>query len=212
MLDTSEVIAAFTEEHVHKLTGLSRGRLRYWDKTGFFAPAYVGTGKSPFRRVYSFRDLVALRTLEMLRVQNNVPLQHLRKVADKLAHLKDELWTTTTLWVLNRRVVVQLTGDDKPQEVLSGQYVLGIPLGRVIADTERDVTALRRRADNDKGRVTKTRGISRNALVIAGTRIRVDSVRRLHEDGYSHEQILAEYPDLTEADIVAALGHKPLAA
>jgi hypothetical protein len=39
--DIGDVIAAFSEDHVYRLTGLSKGRLRYWDKTGFFAPTYT---------------------------------------------------------------------------------------------------------------------------------------------------------------------------
>jgi len=41
MLDISNIIAAFTEEQVERLTGLTKGRLRYWHRTGFFAPAFV---------------------------------------------------------------------------------------------------------------------------------------------------------------------------
>lgn len=213
MFDIGNVIAAFSEEHVQHLTKLSKGGLRYWDKTGFFAPAYRDENpRVPFSRVYSFRDIVALGTLEMLRVQNNVPLQQLRKVAQKLSHLKEDLWTNTTLWVLNRKVIFQEPGSTRPQEVVSGQYVLGIELNRVISDTQRDVETMRKRAPEQIGHLSRTRGISRNALVVAGTRIRVASIKRLHEDGYTTAQIIAEYPDLTEADVAAAINDGKKAA
>jgi len=51
----------------------------------------------------------------------------------------------------------------------------------------------------------RTPKISGNAPVMAGTRIRVVSIRRLHEDGYTVGEILAEYPHLTEADMSVAL-------
>ena len=93
-LDIASVIAAFSEEHVERITGLTKGRLRYWARTGFFRPSYAENDlRLPFSRFYAFKDIVALRTLEMLRVQNNVPLQHLRRVAESLSHLKDDLWT-----------------------------------------------------------------------------------------------------------------------
>ncbi|MBA3667402.1 MAG: MerR family transcriptional regulator [Sphingomonas sp.] len=77
MLDISNVIAAFDEDHASRLTRLSISRLRYWAKTGFFAPSYIEeSAAAPYSRFYSFRDIVALRTLEMLRVKNGVPLQH----------------------------------------------------------------------------------------------------------------------------------------
>jgi hypothetical protein len=70
-LDISNVVAAFSEEHVERITSLTKGRLRYWAKTGFFKPSYSEDDlRLPFSRFYSFKDIVALRTLEMLRVKN----------------------------------------------------------------------------------------------------------------------------------------------
>ena len=113
------------------MVGLSKGRLRYWARTGFFAPSFVEEdGRLPYSRFYSFKDIVALRTLELLRIQNNVPLQHLRKVAEKLSHLRDDLWTKTILFVENRKVVFVNPETQQPQEVVSGQYLLGIPRSR----------------------------------------------------------------------------------
>lgn len=209
MLDIDNAIAAFSEEQVQRLTNLTVGRLRYWHKTGFFTPAYVEEdSRFSNSRFYSFKDLVALRTLEMLRVQNNVPLQHLRKVAEKLSHLRDDLWTKTTLFVVNRKVVIVNEETGEPEEVVSGQYLLGIPLQKVVSDTKGDVEKMRSRSSEQFGSVVRNKAIGHNAWIIAGTRIPVASVRRLHEDGYTPEQIIEEYPDLTEADVKAALAHK----
>lgn len=209
MLDISNVIAAFSEEHVYRLTGLTPGRLRYWHKTDFFVPTFVEDDlRLPFSRFYSFKDVVALRTLEMLRVQNNVPLQHLRKVAEKLSHLEDALWTKTTLFVVNRKVVMVNEETGKPEEVVSGQYLLGITLLKVIDDTKSDIERMRQRSIDQIGNVSRTRSVMHNAWVVAGTRIPVMAVKRLHEDGYDSSRIIAEYPDLTEKDVMAALAHK----
>src|SRR5277367_4920861 len=90
-LDISSAIAAFSEEQVQRMTGLTIGRLRYWAKTEFFKPSFVEDNpRLPYSKFYSFKDIVALRTREMLRVQNNVPLQHLRLVAEKLSYLKSD--------------------------------------------------------------------------------------------------------------------------
>jgi DNA-binding transcriptional MerR regulator len=208
MLDVGNVLAAFTEEHVNRVTGLSVGRLRYWARTGFFQPSFVEDDlRLPYSRFYSFKDVVALRTLEMLRVQNGVTLQHLRKVAEKLSHLKEGLWTTTTLYVANRTVVFSDPITGKPQEVVSGQFVMEYPLIKIIEATSESIEAIGARAPDQVGKVVKIRGINRNAWTISGTRIPAASVRRLHEDGYSVERIIAEYPDLTEADVWAALSH-----
>ena len=207
-LDISSVVAAFSEEQVERITGLSKRRLRYWAKTEFFKPSFVEDNpRLPNSRFYSFKDMVALRTLERLRVRNNVPLQHLRKVAEVLSHLKDELWTATTLYVLDRQVVLSNPETGRPEEVVSGQCVLGIPLKEVIDDTGEKVARLRRRPPASIGKLRKNRSIGRNAWSVAGTRIAVGSIRRLHEDGYSVDRIIEEYPDLTPEDIDAALNH-----
>ncbi len=207
-LDISNVIAAFSEDQVERITGLNKGRLRYWARTDFFRPSFVEDDpRLAYSRFYSFKEFVALRTLEVLRIQHSVPLQQLRKVAEKLAHLKDELWTKTSLFVVNRRVIFQNPETGKPQEVVSGQYLLGIKLQKIISDTRNDVTTLNQRSSDSIGKVRKHRSIARNAWSIAGTRITVGSVKRFHEDGYSVNQIIAEYPDLTREDVQAALAH-----
>jgi uncharacterized protein (DUF433 family) len=208
-LDISNVVAAFSEEHVERITGLTKGRLRYWARTEFFKPSFTDEDlRLPFSRFYSFKDIVALRTLEMLRVQNNVPLQHLRRVAEKLSHLKDELWTKTTLFVVDRKVVIVNPETGTPQEVVSGQYLLGIPLKKVMEDTSADIIRMTSRPKTQLGHVSRTPGISRNAWVVSGTRIPVAAIKRLHEDGFDIKAIIEEYPDLTNEDVEAALRHK----
>ena len=208
MLDIGSVLAAFSEEHVSRVTGLSIGRLRYWARTGFFQPSFVEDDpRLPYSRFYSFKQVVALRTLEMLRVQNGVPLQHLRRVAEKLGHLKDDLWTKTSLFVANRKVVFSDPITGKPQEVVSGQFVMEYSLVQIVKETSESIEAIGARSPDQLGKVVKIRGVNRNAWTVSGTRIPIVSVRRLHEDGYSVDQIISEYPDLTEADVHAALSH-----
>ena len=207
-LDIDNVVAAYSEEQIGRMVGLTKSRLRYWARTEFFKPSFVEEdGRLPYSRFYSFKDVVALRTLEMLRVRNGVPLQHLRKVADSLAHMKDELWSRASLFVLDKKVLVVDPEFGQPQEIVSGQYVLRIPLSEVIEDTRNDILAFRSRPANTVGHLSRNRSIARNALVVSGTRIPVGSVLRLHEDGYTVDQIIAEYPDLTPEDIEAALTH-----
>lgn len=209
MSEIGNVIAAFSEASVERLTGLTSAQLRYWDKTGFFAPAYPDEDRrTPFSRIYSFKDVVGLRTLGLLRRQHNVSLQHLRQVAEKLSHLQDDLWARTTLYVLNRRVIVREPGSGRFREAVSGQYVLGIPLKRIVADTKRDAEKLLRRPDAKIGKVEQSRRVLRNALVIAGTRIPTAAIKRYKEAGFTVEQIIAEYPDLTPNDLEAALKYE----
>lgn len=205
-LDIRNVVAAFSEEQVQRMTGLTIGRLRYWAKTDFFKPSFVEDNpRLPYSKFYSFKDVVALRTLEILRVQNNVPLQQLRIVADRLSHLKSDLWTKTTLFVENRKVVIIDPENYTPYEVISLQYLLGIPLDQIIKETKADIIAFRGRPEDTVGRISRNRSVMRNAKVVSGTRIPVSSIVRLSEDGYTVDQIITEYPDLRPEDIEAAL-------
>ncbi len=214
MFKMDDVIAAFSEDQVERLTGLSKARLRYWANTGFFAPSFVEDNpRLPFGRVYSFKDAVALRVLERLRVRDGVPLQHLRKVAAQLSDLGADKWTATKLWVVNRKVLFQFPDSNPPREVVSGQYILPtIELRQVIAETDQDIQAMRIRSPQAIGRIVRMQGVSRKAWVLSGTRIKVGSIRRLHDDGYTTAQIIGEYPDLTPDDVEAALRHRQAAA
>ncbi len=204
------IVSAFSEENVGRLTGVSKRQLRYWDRTGFFTPAFPSEDRRvPFSRVYSFKDVLSLRTLNVLRNQYSVPLQHLRKVAEKLAHLSDAKWTATTLYVLSKKVVFVEPGTKALQEIVSGQYVIGIPLKTVVSDTRKDVEKLQKREESDVGKVERRRNVARNHPVMAGTRIPVSAVQRMAEDGLTARQIVAEYPSLTLDDVKAALLYRP---
>jgi uncharacterized protein (DUF433 family) len=209
-LNPDNLILAFSEDHVEHLTGISKSQLRYWDRTGFFVPAFAAENRRvAFSRIYSFRDVASLRVLNILRNQYGVPLQHLRKVARKLSHLAEDKWTKTTLWVWKRKVIFQDPDTEKPREVASGQYLIDFPLEPVIAATHRDVNdLLQLRPETSIGRVAKSRNVSHNEPVIAGTRIPVRAIKRFADEGYSVEQILEEYPSLAESDVRAALKHK----
>lgn len=203
------VVTAFSEEQVGRLTGLTKAQLRYWDDTNFFAPKLADKDRRrAYSRLYSFKDVVALRTLSMLRNQYEVPLQHLRKVAEKLSHLADDLWTKTTLYVLNKKVVFHEPGTGLPREVVSGQYVIGILLKTIISDLKKDVAKMHRRDPNKIGQVERSRYVNRNHWVVGGTRIPTATIRRFREAGYTMSQIIAEYPDLKVRDIKAALLHE----
>ncbi len=70
----SDIIQAFSEEHVERLTGLTKRQLRHWDRTGFFVPAFaVEDRRETLSRVYSFKDLVALRVLSVLHSLIRIP-------------------------------------------------------------------------------------------------------------------------------------------
>lgn len=209
MVDGNVVRAAFSEEQVERLTGVSRQQLRYWDRTDFFKPEFGEENRRvAYSRIYSFKDVASLRTLNVLRNQYNVPLQQLRKVATELTELSESGWNSVELFVLNRSVVFVEPDTEQYQEIVSKQYVIGLPLSVVISDTKRDIERMQRRDDDQLGQITRARNVRHNAWVVAGTRVKVETIKRFAEDGFSVKQILEEFPTLTEADVKAALAHK----
>jgi uncharacterized protein (DUF433 family) len=206
------IVAAFSEEQAERLTGITKAQLRYWDRTGFYRPSYTEDNRRvAFSRAFSFKDIVALRVLNALRNQCKISLQHLREVSERLGHLSDDpsRWTHTRLYPLNGRVVWYEEGSELPQVVTSGQYVVAVVLDDVVQETKAAVRSLTTVRDASKiGMIERSRFIVQNALVIAGTRIPVQAIKRFAEAGYSTSQILKEYPDITEKDVEAAIAYR----
>jgi len=208
-MEDRKIVQTFSEDMASRLTGVSVRQLRYWDRDGFFSPSLADDDRrQPFSRLYSFRDIVALKVLNTLRNDANVSLQHLRDTKTKLLALSESLWAETTLYVHNRRVAFVNPKTDVLEEVVSGQALLQIPL-QVASDNMRDaVKRLYERDPDSIGRLEKKRNVASNQLVIAGTRIPVANVKAFADAGYSIEKIKAEYPTLTKADIEAAISAK----
>jgi uncharacterized protein (DUF433 family) len=206
MSKNANVVSAFGEEQVQRLTGVTATQLRYWDRTDFFVPSLAAEDRRrPRSRVYSFRDLVCLKVINTLRNEAKVPLPHLRDVKEKLAHLGNDMWTRTTLYVLNRKVIVDNPETRRKEEIVTGQGVFQLPLQVVQSNMERAVKELWKRDETTIGKIQSTRGIVSNKPVVAGTRIPVSAIRAFHEAGYTIEQIREQYPVLTEDDVRAAL-------
>jgi uncharacterized protein (DUF433 family) len=202
----SNVVTAFTEDQVVRLTGISKGQLHYWDNTKFYRPSLAYENRRvASSRIYSFRDVVCLRVLNAIRNESDVPLPRLRQVKLKLQHLGEDLWAKTTLYVLNRNVVFFNPDTDRKEDVVTGQIVLEIPLKVVSGDMQKAVQRLHRRDKAFIGQFERHRSVLSNQEVIAGTRIPVRSVKAFANAGYSVDAIQKEYPTLTRQDIQAAI-------
>ena len=208
MTETTTVVAAFTEEHAARLTGISKRQLRDWDRAKFFVPSLAFEDRSaPLSRLYSFRDLVCLKVINALRNEAKVSLQHLRDVKNQLSHLGDDLWAKTTLYVLNRKVIFHNPERESREEVVTGQAILEIPLKVVSGNMADAIRVLRQRDQHSVGKIERQKHVAHNRAVVAGTRIPVRSVKAFADAGYSIEAIAKEYPTLTEEDIRAAIAH-----
>jgi uncharacterized protein (DUF433 family) len=207
-MSQNTLIAAFSEEHVVRLTGLTHGQLRSWDRAGFFKPRYAYEDRHvPYSRVYSFQDVVGLRTIAVLMKEYKISLQRLRKVAEELIRRGYEHWADVKLYVVKKQVHFRCPKSEEIEGVWDGQLAM-VPVVDVISDVEARVQELKKRDDSQLGQVERNKYVVRNSPVVAGTRIPTAAIRRFKEAGYSVPQILQQYPTLTTEDVQAALVHE----
>lgn len=200
-------LAAFTAEHVCRLTGLSPRQVSYWDRTGFFSPTLLDENRRrTFARIYSFRDVVGLRTIAILRNRHAVPLQELRRVGEWLHSKHDAPWSSIKFALKGNKVVFfdPLSGEAvEPRG--AGQEVLPVALESIANEMREASALLLERRGEQVGQIARNRYVVHNAWVVAGTRIPTSAIWNYHQAGYDSEEIIREYPRLTAADVAAAV-------
>ena len=201
---------AFTAAHASRLTGLSDRQLRYWDSRGIFRPAYADEDRRrPYSRIYSFRDIVGLRTIALLLKQYRVPLPEVEAVGEWLSKRYEAPWASLRFFVVDRRALFEEpeTGS-RYQARPPHQIPLLIDIGPIEHDMREAARALRNRRPEDIGKVMRHRYVAHNADVLAGTRIPTHAIWEFYEAGYDRDAILAQYPTLTTSDVDAAIEHE----
>ena len=79
----------FSAEQASHFTGSTAHQLRYWDRIGLVKPSVQSTrGRPGVRRLYSFRDLVALRVVRSL-LDGGMSLQRVRRAYEYLRRKAD---------------------------------------------------------------------------------------------------------------------------
>jgi len=205
MSNKSEIIAALAEEHICRITGLTKGQLRAWDKRGFFVPKHVFDDRSQvYSRIYSFKDAVGLKALSVLRKKYKISLSKLEAVAELLKEKGFSHWADVKLYVIKKQVYFQKSGSKKIEGLEDGQFAM-LEIIDVIADVNQKVSELKQRGASQIGSVERNKFVARNSSVISGTRIPTAAIRRYIDAGYSITDILTDYPTLTKEDVKAAI-------
>ena len=133
----------YTAQQATRLTGCTPHQLRYWDKVALVQPSIQQTGGRPGRRrLYSFRDLVALRVVRSL-LDNGMSIQrvrrawdYLRRTADMDAHLADVRLVTD-----GHTIFAVATDEDELLDALrQGQLAFFIAINEITQTVEDDVT------------------------------------------------------------------------
>lgn len=197
----------FPPEEAARLAGVGMSRLRYWVREYAVLPERQ-TMTATMPAFFTFRDVVALRVLAALR-NLGVPLQQLRKVGDRLAERVDldTPWSKLRFWLAGKEVYFTDPTDGAIEHAFTGQMTDKelFDLQPVVAALEKEIVRSRSRKASDRGKVTRTRGVMGSQPCIAGTRIPTRAIWDFHQAGYTVPQIIEQYPDLSRADVSAAL-------
>lgn len=188
------------------LTGLSEDQVGSWRRDGFYIPHYPSG-------LYSFRDIVGLRTLAILRNDRNISRQKLKRFGEWLMERYDEPWSTLRFATDGDEVV--LLEDDERMVSASppGQgHLAPFPVDKVELAMRTRALETSRRAADELGEISRRRGVQGGRACVAGTRIPTSAIMEFHRAGYTAAEIVAEYPGLTEGDVEAAIAEERGAA
>lgn len=134
---------SFTAEQACRLSNCTHHQLRYWDRVGLVKPSIQGSGGRPgVRRLYSFRDLVALRVVRSL-LDNGMSLQRVRRAWDYLrreGEMEDHL-ADVKLVTDGQSIFAVSSNDDELLDALrQGQLAFFVAIDEITREVEEDVT------------------------------------------------------------------------
>jgi uncharacterized protein (DUF433 family)/DNA-binding transcriptional MerR regulator len=201
----ADPVLALDSDRVSGLTGIPRSTLTHWENRGVFQASYVDPNpRTPFRRIYSFRDVVSLRTLALIRRDAKVSFQEVLAASRYLSKFYESPWSELRFGLVSGKLVFW-DPERKAWSGAAGQQVLELNVEGVPDEIRRAIPDALARDPSHYGVITTNRYVQHNRPIIAGTRIPTESVWSLHNSGYTADQILDEYPHLTVEDVRAAL-------
>jgi len=136
-------LEGFSAQQACRLTGCTAHQLRYWDRVNLVRPALQRTGGRPGRRrLYAFRDLVALRVVKSL-LDNGMSLQRVRRAWDYLRRTADmERHLAEVRLITDGHSIFRVASND--EEVIDalrdGQLAFFVAIGEITREVAEDVT------------------------------------------------------------------------
>lgn len=133
----------FTAQQACQLTGCTPHQLRYWDRVDLLRPSIQSTGGRPGRRrLYSFRDLVALRVVKSL-LDNGMSVQRVRRAWDYLRRTGDmEGHLSEVRLVTDGQSIFRVASDDEGllDALRDGQLAFFVAINEITLEVEEDVS------------------------------------------------------------------------
>jgi uncharacterized protein (DUF433 family) len=195
---------AFPVHLASALSGASVNQLAYWRKTTASSePLLVPSAEKSGRFLYSWADVVALRTIVYLRQEKSLP--RIRKAVGELARLEEAEWDHLSSYQLVRTpttIIVQtpsghLMDLEKVPGAMLDRTLMEDVLGPFETAEGRSVPDLARPKPN----LSIDPGVLGGYPVIAGTRVPYDIVAGLAQEGYSGADIVELYPSVAAAAV-----------
>ena len=188
---------AFPVPIVSVLSGASVDQLAYWRKqTPSASPLLVPEAKRSGRFIYSWADVVALRSIVYLRQEKSLPRVRravglLRALeADDWQHLSRYTLISTPSSILVRTPSDQLLDLEQRPGTVVDEVLMGDVLGAFTTAAGRTVPDL----ENPRRLLTVDPRVLAGYPVVAGSRVPFDVVASLADDGMSTAEIVELYP------------------
>jgi DNA-binding transcriptional MerR regulator len=136
-------VEAFTAQQACRLTGCTAHQLRYWDRVNLVRPSLQRTGGRPGRRrLYAFRDLVALRVVKSL-LDNGMSVQRVRRAWDYLRRTADmDRHLAEVRLVTDGHSIFRIASNDEEliDALRDGQLAFFVAISEITHEVEEDVT------------------------------------------------------------------------
>jgi len=136
-------LEGFTAQQACRLTRCTAHQLRYWDRVDLVRPSIQQTGGRPGRRrLYSFRDLVALRVVRSL-LDNGMSVQRVRRAWDYLRRTADmDTHLSQVKLVTDGQSIFRVASDEDQlvDALRDGQLAFFVAIDHIAREVEEDVT------------------------------------------------------------------------
>jgi len=142
---------AFRSKQVIRLFNISLRQLNYWVKTGLVAPSILNAEGRGSTRVFSYRDLIQIRTVKAL-IDGGMSIQMIRKSATYIKeNLGINLPLTARLLTDGKSIFKVVNSDDELILAVDtlrhqGQGVFFVPIGKLVHEVEKKVEEMRKAA------------------------------------------------------------------
>lgn len=146
----------FSTNQVSELTGLSVRQLTYWAQQGSFTPTVQQPGGPGTRSIYSFEDVIQLRSLRILQCRRWSTQKLRRAVAMLQEVMHDPHPLRQAALIGDRNTLLAIYKTQEGARVMldgkraGGQHVLSLVLEAVEAETRQMITHfVNQDTDND---------------------------------------------------------------